>query len=42
MEKAGLGLRVIFAGKDEAAGDLWPPQAGKSRNKGMMATTDAH
>ena len=42
MEKVGLGLRVIFAGKGEGPGGLWPAQAGKSRNKEMMATRHIH
>jgi hypothetical protein len=42
MEKVGLGLSVIFAGKGEGAEALWPPQAGKSRNKEMVAISHAH
>ncbi len=42
MEKLGLGLMVILAGKGEGPGGLLPPQAGRSSNdKKEMTTTHA-
>src|SRR5271169_3996723 len=42
MEALTLGFRVIFAGKGEVPGGLWPPHAGKNKNKEMETTTDDH
>jgi hypothetical protein len=36
------GLRIIFAGKGETPGGLWPPQAGKNKNNEIVTMTDDH
>jgi hypothetical protein len=41
MEKLVAGLRVIFAGKGEDPGGVWPPHAGNNKNKQKATTTHA-